>query len=488
MPIVSIPAEARQIAVPTGTRLLEALTQADLHPDTPCAGRGTCGKCKVLVDGTEVLACQTIVEQDMTVALPQKGALRILQAGTCDAVTMNPLREGPLLAFDIGTTTVVCFLLDGTTGNPLAVSSMPNPQAAFGADVISRIQAALGDALPQLTGMIRDAMATLIRTVCEDANISSHQIGVVSVVGNPAMQQFLLGLSPTNLANIPFSPVLTEAKAIPCQDILPICPQAQMLILPDIAGFVGADTMGCLLATKLYEQDALTLLVDIGTNGEMVLGNKNRMIACATAAGPALEGANIHFGMGAADGAIDHVWLEKGKIQCSVIGGDNATGICGSGLIDAIAVGLELGLLNARGRIQNTNHIFQLTEDIYLTQDDIRQVQLAKGAICAGITLMAKQLGLQIQDIQKVQLAGAFGSYMNPKNACRIGLLPEELMGRIEALGNAAGCGAKMLACDQAFLPLTQTLTGKIEFLELATVPGFPKVFAKAMLFREEIV
>ena len=185
-------------------------------------------------------------------------------------------------------------------------------------------------------------------------------------------------------------------------------------------------------------------------------------------------------------GAIDHVWLEDGEIKCSVIGGGQAKGICGSGLIDAVAVGLKLGLINKRGRIQNEGHILPLTENIYLTQEDVRQVQLAKGAICAGIILMAKQLDLEVDAIRKVQLAGAFGSFMDPASACRIGLLPEVLLDRIEAVGNAAGSGAKLLACNQNLLPFAKELTEKIEFLELASIPAFSKIFAKAMTFREE--
>jgi uncharacterized 2Fe-2S/4Fe-4S cluster protein (DUF4445 family) len=243
--------------------------------------------------------------------------------------------------------------------------------------------------------------------------------------------------------------------------------------------------MGCVLSTGLYQKAETTLMVDIGTNGEMVLGNRDRMIACSTAAGPALEGANIQFGMRGTDGAIDHVWLENGEVKYSVIGGGEARGVCGSGLIDAVAVGLNSGLLNKRGRIQNEDHIFHLSDKIFLTQDDIRQVQMAKGAINAGISLMAKHLELEVKDIQKVQLAGAFGSFLNPESACRIGLLPEELLDKIEAVGNAAGTGAKMLACDRDCLILTQKLTEKIEFLELASLPEFSRAFAKAMNFRE---
>ena len=483
---ITILPEGKKLDVAAGTNLLQALRDAGSAPDAPCGGNGKCGKCKVLVDGREALSCETEVDRDMEVTLPEKAGLNVLQTGISANYKMDPVKKGPLLAFDIGTTSVVCFLLDGQTGAELAKSSMLNPQTVFGADVISRIQAALRGELEQETQVIRDGMTTLIRNVCTETKITPEEISVVSVVGNPAMQQLFLGVSPDNLAGVPFAPVLTEAKMIPCAEILPICSNAHLLIVPDISGYIGADTMGCVLSTELYKKEEITLMVDIGTNGEMVLGNRDRMIACSTAAGPALEGANIQFGMRGTDGAIDHVWLENGEVKCSVIGGGEAEGICGSGLIDAIAVGLKMGLLNKRGRIQNEDHVFLLTEKIYLTQDDIRQVQLAKGAIYAGIFLMAKQLGLEVEDIQKVQLAGAFGNYLNPESACRIGLLPEELLERIEAVGNAAGSGSKMLACDKDLLPLTQKLTEKIEFLELASLPEFSKTFAKSMNFREE--
>lgn len=409
-----------------------------------------------------------------------------MDSGVLPPHSIAPLRKGNLIACDIGTTTVVCFLLDGNSGKELAKRSRTNPQIKFGADVITRIQYAVHGRLDALTTAIRNCMADLIREVCFDAGISTTEIGMLSIVGNPAMQQLFLGLSVSNLACIPFAPVLKEAKVVSCKNYLPVCENADMLIIPDISGYVGADTIGCILSTELYHSDKNCLLVDIGTNGEMVLGNRRRMVACSTAAGPALEGANIQFGMRGADGAIDHVWLENGAIKYSVIGGGEAIGICGSGIVDAIAVGLRTKGLDKRGRIRNSGKTLQLTKEIYLTQEDIRQVQLAKGAIYAGISLMANYLQIKLDDIQTVKLAGAFGNYLNPENACRIGLLPEILRNRIELVGNAAGSGAKMLACDQKLLILTQELAQRIEFIELADLPEFKKTFALGMTFREE--
>lgn len=482
---VTVLPENRTIFASHGSNLLQLLQKHGLAPDAPCGGNGKCGKCRVVADGQEVLSCKLSVTRDLTVTIPKMQMLNVLQTGIAASGNFAPVKSGHLLAFDIGTTSVVCYLLSGETGAELATAGAANPQSAFGADVISRIQAALSGNLEQLTDSIRHCMCELTGEVCKKAGIRPHQIGIVSVVGNPAMQQLFLGIRPDNLAVVPFAPVLTEASVDPCGERLSLCPDALLLTVPDIGGFVGADTLGCVLATGICESEETTLLVDIGTNGELVLGNKDRMIACSTAAGPALEGANIRFGMRGCDGAIDHVWLENGSIQCSVIGGGKATGICGSGIIDAMAVALELGLLNKRGRIQNDDHTIHLIDGIFLTQEDIRQFQMAKGAIHAGILLMAKQLDISLSQIDRVLLAGAFGSHIKAASACRTGLLPPELADRIAAVGNAAGTGAKMLAKDGSLLKMSQQLIEQIEFLELAALPEFPKTFAKSMTFTE---
>ena len=471
-----------------GHSLLRVLQDARILIDAPCGGNGKCGKCQVLLNGETVSSCKVTVDRDMTITLPYRDQPRILDQGVERATELDPIAAGHLLAFDIGTTTVVCFLLDENTGAELARASMPNPQRIYGADVISRIRAALEGAMESQTRLIREGMVQLVRQVCQAAQVSLRQIGVVSVVGNPAMQQLFLGISPKNLAEVPFSPVFTQAQTQPCGDILPCCPQALLLTVPDISGYVGADTLGCVLAADLHRSEGISLLVDIGTNGEMVLGNRERMIACSTAAGPALEGANIRFGIPGAPGAIDHVWLEDGNLRFSVIGGGKPTGICGSGLIDAVAVFLDLGLLNHRGRIQSPelrdgDRFLPLTEDIWLTQEDIRQVQLAKGAIQAGIRLMAMAMGVELTAIRQVLLAGAFGTFLNPASACRIGLLPPELADRIQAIGNAAGSGARMLVKSRELLALSQKLRDKIQCLELANLDAFPKTFARARGF-----
>ncbi len=463
MPYITLLPENRILDAAAGETLHAVLARVGLI-NAPCGGRGTCGKCKVLLEGREVLACQTPVDRDMTVTLPQTVT-----------ETVEGL-AGTRVAFDIGTTSLVCCLVE-EDGSVLAQASMQNPQAAWGADVISRIQAALTGEGATLTAQIRRAMEQLLMQVCA----TPEAVEVISVVGNPAMQQLFLGICPENLTKVPFSPVLTSSRIADAAPIFPQCPRAKLLTVPDISGFVGADTVGAVLSTDIHNAEECTLLVDIGTNGEMVLGNRHRRIACATAAGPALEGTNIQFGMGAVPGAIDRVWLEKGKLRCHVIGNGEATGICGSGLMDAIAAALDLGMLNRRGKIAAGDRI-QLTDNVFLTQQDIRQVQLAKGAIAAGIRLLVDAMGPP----EKVILAGAFGSCLNPESACRIGLLPLEYLEKITAVGNAAGAGAVMLAAQPQRLAVTDEIVAGTEFWELSALEKFPKTFAKAMEFPED--
>ena len=251
-----------------------------------------------------------------------------------------------------------------------------------------------------------------------------------------------------------------------------------------IAGFVGGDTVGCMVSTRFDQLEELTLMIDIGTNGEMVLGNKNRRIACSTAAGPAFEGAKISCGMRGAEGAVDHVEVKDGKIEYHVIGDGEAIGLCGSGLLDLVASLLETEILDESGYLEDDEYV--LCEKVTLTQKDVREVQLAKAAIRAGIELLAQQMGVQVSDIQKVYLAGAFGNYLNPASACRIGMIPPILLDRIEGIGNAAGEGSKLCALSRNEYEYSQNLARGTEFLELASLPQFQDCYVDALEFSED--
>lgn len=481
----------RILEVLEGTTILEAERLAGIVQDAPCGGNGKCGKCRVYVQGRETLACCTKIREDIVVTVKQHSEkTSILTEGLERRCRMQPVQEGKLLAaIDIGTTTIVCYLLDGKTGELLATDSMLNPQFPYGADVISRIQNALAGQMEQLTACLRNGITCLLESVCRQIEISCEEISVISVVANPCIQQLFLGILPENLSKPPFSPAITHTEVRNACDLLGICQRAKLLLLPNIAGYIGSDTVGCVLSSGLYEREDITLLIDIGTNGEMVLGNCERMTACSTAAGPALEGARITCGMRGAAGAVDHVWMENDRFAYSVIGNQEAVGICGSGLIDFVAALLQDRRINSRGRILrgyeelNGQRIIRLSDKVYITQEDIREVQMAKGAIAAGIDLMAEHLNIRLEEIREVLLCGAFGSYINPGSACDIGLIPPVLLSRIKAAGNAAGSGSRMAACSQKEFLQSDRLVEHIEALELSVLPEFRRIFARNMSF-----
>ena len=312
---VTLPELGRTIEAPAGRTLLEVLRAAGCAPEAPCGGKGVCGKCRVRVNGAERLACQTVVDGPATVSLPELAKRERILTGGCeqaDAEPAEPVGAGLLLAFDIGTTTIAGYLMD-EMGAQIATGSRLNPQAPFGSDVITRIQLALRGEQEALTRCVREALADLTCELLNAAKREADALGTICVVGNPCMQQLFLGISPKNLAGVPFAPVLTQTEISRAGDVIALWGDAALLTVPDISGYVGADTVGCVLTTQMDRSDEITLMVDIGTNGEMVMGSRARMVACSTAAGPALEGANIRFGMRAADGAIDHVTVENGE-------------------------------------------------------------------------------------------------------------------------------------------------------------------------------
>lgn len=476
-----------------------------------CGGNGQCGKCRVEIEANgsrnAALACRTRVDCDMTVFLPASSGAQILTSGARRTVAFAP-RTGYMAAFDIGTTTIVCYLLSGEDGRQLAAAGRLNPQAAFGADVITRIQYACehgGDALRRAAVQ---AMNALIEACAASARISPTEITRCTVVGNTVMQHLLLGISPEPLARAPYQPlhcgrVTTAAKTLG----LAVQPDADVEVLPLIAGFVGADTVGCLLATDFAHLPGTTLLMDIGTNGELVLGSGARRIACSTAAGPAFEGARIRCGMRGADGAIDHAYLDNGALCCSVIGGGKPAGICGSGLVDIVACLLAAGMLAPDGRLSVdaafSKEIITLPdgmraytvapggetatgEPVLLTQRDIRELQFAKAALCAGISLLTDALGTAEDEIDRVLLAGAFGNDLNIPSACRIGLLPSALASRVINTGNAAGEGAKLAAMSDDALREADALAAGTGYLELAGLPAFAERYIEALAFPED--
>lgn len=414
------------------------------------------------------------------------------------------------VAIDIGTTTLAAYLYDLNRNERLGVASMINPQKRYGDDVITRIDYSAKSPrhAEEMAGLIRSALNELIERLVQSRGLTSTDIYLVTVAANTTMIHLLLQLPAIGLATAPFIPVTVSMHCLtPEQLDLAINPQGRILILPGVSAYVGSDTVAAVLASGMHQQEEVTLLVDIGTNGEIVLGNRNFLYACSTAAGPAFEGANISCGTGGVEGAISEVILDHaGRIQVQTIGGKAPVGVCGSGLIDAIACMLNAGILDETGRISSLDELDESAQKyaehlivvngqpafllhdaqgrrIYLTQKDIREVQNAKAAIMAGIAVLVREAGLTAEDIQRVYLAGGFGSAMGIRSAVTIGLLPRELQEKVHVIGNAAGAGAIQALISREALLTANDTASRIKYLELSSRPDFVSEYTSNMLF-----
>jgi len=415
------------------------------------------------------------------------------------------------IAFDIGTTTIVGYLIDLTTGRQVAVASDTNAQVAHGEDVVTRIQFASEHAngLALLRKDVVGVVNHIIRACCRSAGIAVEQIYEATVVGNTCMHHLLLGLPPEQLAVLPYVATVTAAQYLRATDVdIAINPAGRAYVLPNIAGFVGADTVGVILAADLDHSDALRVAIDIGTNGEVVVAGGGRIIACSTAAGPAFEGATISRGMRATSGAIDSVTIGD-DVSFTTINGGSARGICGSGLIDAAAELRRAGVVEETGRMLPPSRAGELApaigrrlrgdddrpefvlawpeqtddgEPLTLTARDVRQLQLAKGALYAGVDILLEEIGAEASQVEEILLAGAFGNYVKRESAVAVGLIPALPVERIRSIGNAAGVGAKLALAAHPMRERAEELVGRVEYVELSRRPDFHMRFADAMM------
>lgn len=415
------------------------------------------------------------------------------------------------MAFDIGTTSIVGSLLNLDTGEELASVGGLNPQSAYGGDLMSRIAYVQFDEkkLQTLRARVLNAINEFIREACAIAKVSADHIYKIVVVGNTCMHHIVLGIDPSYVGLAPYAPVIRNAIVVPAKEVLiKTAPKARVCFLPIVAGFVGADTMACVLATRIYESNEIRALVDIGTNGEVVMGSKDRLMACSAPAGPALEGAQIRHGMRGAVGAIEKVAIDD-DVRFVTIGDAPPIGICGSGLIDAAAAMLDAGILDESGLIRadrkadlppvlarrinfaNDRDQFVLVpadrsgkaEDITITQSDIRQLQLAKGAICSGVVMLQRVMQISDENLFELMLCGAFGNYISTASARRIRLLPPLPLNRVTYSGNAAALGAQMALLSETERKRAEELVRQIEHVALATSPDFQAVFVEALKF-----
>ena len=585
---VSFQPSGRRVSVLPGTSLLEAAERAGIILQTPCGGKGTCGKCRVQIGGADVLACSFRVEEDLVVDVPDAslfgGGQQILVtdagqvAGAHDpAVRIVPftlerptqednvddlgrLRQalgGPLrcnleilqrlprllrgqdwcgsavvtadrildifppeadvaiigVAFDIGTTTVVGTLIDVVSGAERAVASRMNGQIRVGDDVISRIQSVreMPASGATLQSLIVATMQEILDEVVSQAGVERNAIYEIAIAGNTTMQQLFLGLDCSALGEVPFVPVFTDAiMCSACQAGFSVHPEAVLYVFPQIGGFVGGDTVAGMVATRLDRQETAVLFVDIGTNGEIALAHNGKIYVASTAAGPAFEGARIRQGMRAVPGAIEKVLIES-EVVLHVIGNAAPAGLCGTALIDTVAELLRIGMLDETGRFLDPDALpetvhpairarlrpdgedwcFVLADadaaasgkPVCLWQRDVRELQLASGAIRAGISVLLGRAGIKAEDLSSVLLAGAFGNYIRRHQARRIGLLPAMPEERIHFVGNAASLGAKMVLLSRGARSYAEDLARLAVHVDLSRDPEFQFEFGMAMMF-----
>lgn len=512
------------------TTVLEAIRKTGLHVSSNCGGKGTCGKCSITVypvpntapsdiehlssielENGKRLACQHIVIEDMRVVLPDhQRELKILSEGKTvekqwklDAGVENQLG----VAIDLGTTTIVAYLLDLNTGTQLGQNASLNPQVAYGEDVMSRITYALrkGGA-EELSDIVVTEISDLISQLIRTASIDSDRLSRVSLVGNTAMHHLFLKADVKPLGVAPYEPTIRDAVNTTGHSVgLLSSPKAKVYLPPNIAGFVGGDTVGFILSQRLDLTDKVILGIDVGTNGEIVLSNQGDLSCCSTAAGSAFEGATIRHGMRGESGAIEYIAIENpdDPPDMSVIGGGLPQGLCGSAIVDVTAELIHTSILDSKGRLQSiSNRVSDDAEfglsyiittkeesgakrDIVFTQKDVRQVQLAKGAIQSGSSILLREASLGVQDIDFVMLAGAFGSYIRPESALTIGLFPHVDVDKVIQVGNAAGEGAKTLLLSSESRKHMEVLVPNIQYLELANQDDFQSVFIESLKFPE---
>ena len=480
-----------EVEAPLGALLVSSLSEHGV--EFPCGGTGLCGGC-----GVRVLAGSLpVTESDLSFF--SAGQLAQGWRLACQARVAGPLvlecgqwrmdvltdnsgmsgtgRAGLGIAIDLGTTTIAAQMMDMASGSVLGVETELNPQATFGSDVMNRIRAVLAGA--DLTTVIRVALRQMIAKLAKGRE---QEIVEVVLVGNSVMHHLFSGLDVEPLAHAPFESPNLGMQSFRPQDLGWALPSAcRIRFLHCLGGFVGSDILAGIVAVGMPQAEDLIALVDLGTNGEIAIGNRDGVVCASTAAGPAFEAGSIRMGMRAATGAISYVSLTDGLMRATVIGDVEARGICGSGLVDAIAAGLESRAILTSGRIADGTKQFPISGPVVLYQADVRELQLAKGAIASGFKLLLKRVGAEASELKSIYLAGAFGNYVQIESAIGIGLI-EAPKALVHAAGNTALRGAKMLllSAEEPILP-------PIEHVALAADPGFEEEFANCMSFPSEL-
>lgn len=531
--------EGITVKVKKGTTILQASREAGIVIESPCNGMGTCGKCKVKIQSEGyALACQTKVTEDIAVETEysdiQKKTLKILSEGErfnykidnditkkfdgqITKIFLDNREIGKEhgdtadwcygISADIGTTTLVCALIDLYTGKELGAVSSLNPQSLYAQDVLTRIKfASTREGLKLMFESIIKELNRMIKKLCDNAKINRKFIYEIVYSGNTTMIHLVLNTNPESLGRYPYTPILRGGNYMEAhKNGIEISPFGFIYVPSIISAFVGADITSGILATGLQTRNDIVLLIDIGTNGEMVIAKNGSLSATSTAAGPAFEGMNITFGMRAEDGAIESFQInDDGSIDMKVIGDVKAKGICGSGLFDIVGELVRVGIIEKNGKLVLPEKMdlskklklhlqlyrgklaFRVAEEVYLTLKDIRQVQLAKGAVRAGITALFQNQKIKAEDVDQILIAGSFGYHLRESSLLNISLLPKVFENKIRFVGNTSKTGGETFLLNRSCRKAMEEIVKNISYIDLSNIDNFEHIFVNSLNFTKD--
>lgn len=528
------------IEVNEWTRLNDLPAISDRLMESACGGQGVCGKCRIRViqgksstpsveeqeylsaaelqDGLR-LACYCTVKGRIHIGLPAVEEINDSGAEKTNRPE-NPYyfhqsKKGPYgIALDLGTTTLAARLLDLETGKVIAEDARLNPQYVLGADILSRVYAAKNPGgSERLQSMLHQGLEQMLADLMNRVNIQKSDVKSMVIAGNTIMQHLLMGINPASLGSFPYSPVFNGGWITGHNQSFIMAPDAKTYIIPSASGFIGGDIIGGVAYLGLNRTEKTSLFIDLGTNGEIVLSHDRALRACSVAAGPALEGMNIECGIRAGNGAIEKVWMGRSGLDYQVVGKGKPRGLCGSGILDLLKVLRNEGIVSTSGRFLNHDRVNRMVvapslidnlvktdgknrfylvpsvngeRGIYLSQNDIRQVQLVKGALCAGIEILLESAGIAMEEVQRVLLAGALGNYSSPDSLLELGFFPLVWADRLEMAGNTALSGASAILLSNDTIEQFEELLHDMICLDLSNHINFQDLFLKGMSLEQQ--
>ena len=518
----------RRIECEEGANALKVLLDAGIFVDNPCNGTGVCGKCKIKILGQRIsamsetersilkqeeieagirLSCMTEIYGDAKIQLLKKERKhKVLTEGYMPVFTKDS-KTGYGIAVDIGTTTVVTALIDLKSGEELANASMINAQKHYGLDVLTRITYEYEHpetGVKELKEAIVNSLNTMIGEVCLEAGIQRQQIQEIDVAANCTMTHMLLGTDARSIGRSPYKPAFTDAQSLPAASLgIQAAEDTVLYCLPQVSAYIGADIVAGAYVCQLHRESGNVLFIDIGTNGEIVLAANGKLWCCSCAAGPALEGMNISSGMRACEGAVEDVKITEEGIQLKTIGNQPPAGLCGSGILAVVREMLTAGIVRKTGafikkdrlpendyrhsmiRMNGTKRelLLQKEPELLVTQGDVRQVQLAKGAILSGFRALLLKAGISMNDLDKVMIAGQFGSHLPADSLVGIGILPEAVKDKLVYVGNSSKTGACMTLMSESIKREMEELAIHMEYMELAETENYERIFSESMIF-----